>query len=256
MKRITFFTYFVFILIFAFTFSSLIYASDDLYRDEVGLISENEAEYVSKLLSEIKDTYEIKLIIVIVNDTGYKSAYNYAADHLYSSLGSSESGAILLLSMEERDWAFYATGRARRILTDSKIDNMMEILISDYFSRDDYYGGFCGLINQCTSYFVRAAEDGIDPSDDYDEDDDLSISSCLMIALVIGLVASGITVLVLRGQLKSVKSARCASNYVDSGSFALTESRDIYLYSTISKTARSQSSSSGSRSGGGRSGKF
>ena len=256
MKKITFFTYIAFILIFVFAFSALIYASNNLYHDEVGLLTENEAEYVSELLSEIEDTYEIKLIIAVVNDSGYKSAYNYAADHLYSSLGSSKSGAILLLSMEERDWVFYATGSARRILTDSKIDSMMETLISDYFSRDEYYGGFCGLINQCTSYFVRATENGIDSNADYDEDDNLSISSCLIIALVIGLVASGITVLVLRGQLKSVKSARCASNYVDSGSFALTESRDIYLYSTISKTARSQSSSSGSRSGGGRSGKF
>ena len=91
---------------------------------------------------------------------------------------------------------------------------------------------------------------------DYPENTPPSIETCILIALSIGLAAAVITVLILRSQLKSVKSARDASGYVMHDSFALTESRDIFLYSTISKTARSQSSSDSRSRSGGRSGKF
>ena len=85
-------------------------------------------------------------------------------------------------------------------------------------------------------------------SDTYSESEDaLSISSCIIIAAVCGLIAAIITVLVLRGQLKSVKKAQNASRYVNDRSFVLTENRDIFLYSTISKTPKPQNNSSKSR---------
>ena len=80
-----------------------------------------------------------------------------------------------------------------------------------------------------------------------DAEADLSISSCILIALGIGLVAGIITVLILINQLKSVKSAKNASVYVESGSFALTEKRDVYLYSTVTKIPKPKNNSSKSR---------
>lgn len=81
----------------------------------------------------------------------------------------------------------------------------------------------------------------------YENKDPLPISSYFLIAAVVGLIAAIITVLILRGQLKSVKKAKNASRYVNVGSFLLTEKRDIFLYSTISKTPKPQNNSSKSR---------
>lgn len=259
MKKITFFTYFAFAVLFCLISSFSVSASGTLYHDEAKLVSETEAEYLEKLLYEIENTYDTMLLIAVVNDTGYQSAYSYAEDYLYSALGSKNSGAILLLSMEERDWAVYATGGARSVLSDYRIDSIMNIVVSDYFSRNDYFDGFQGFINQCTAYIIQAENEGIDVSEGVSYDDEsLSLFSCILISLGIGAVAATVTVLILRGQLKSVKSARNATVYVDSGSFSLIESRDIFLYSTVTKTPKPQNNSSGSRSrsGGGRSGKF
>jgi uncharacterized protein len=57
-----------------------------------------------------------------------------------------------------------------------------------------------------------------------------------------------------KGKLKSVKPEHGAKNYIRPGSMHLTASRDTYLYSNVTRTARQSSSSGGSgrtSSGGG-----
>ena len=67
----------------------------------------------------------------------------------------------------------------------------------------------------------------------------------------IGLAAGVIVVLILKGQLKSVKRQNQAASYIRDGSMHLTANSDLFLYRNISRTRRQTSSSSGSRSGGG-----
>lgn len=79
----------------------------------------------------------------------------------------------------------------------------------------------------------------------------------ILIAFGVGLIIAIIVSVILRGQLKSVKRQHGAANYVHPGSMMVNASRDTYLYSTVSRTARPKdnggshsSSSGGSYSGG------
>ena len=69
----------------------------------------------------------------------------------------------------------------------------------------------------------------------------------VLISLIIGLAVGGITVLVMKSKLNSVGRQSGAANYVIPGSFILNESRDLFLYSNVTRTARSTET----RSGGG-----
>ena len=76
----------------------------------------------------------------------------------------------------------------------------------------------------------------------------------LVVCLAIGLVIGLITVLVLKGQLKTVRKQNLAHNYVIPGSMQITVQNDLYLYSDLKQTrkeSKSSSSSGGSRSTGG-----
>ena len=76
-----------------------------------------------------------------------------------------------------------------------------------------------------------------------------------MIPLALMAVVGLIVALVLKGQLKSVRKQNQANTYVKPGSMRLTISRDIFLYSHVSRTRKANNSSSGGgRSSGGRSG--
>ena len=59
---------------------------------------------------------------------------------------------------------------------------------------------------------------------------------CLGIGLVIGLI----TVLIMKEQLRSVRSRDAAGDYVVPGSFKLTAHHDIFLYRTVTRMERPQ----------------
>ena len=68
------------------------------------------------------------------------------------------------------------------------------------------------------------------------------------ISLVAGIVLSLIVVGTMKSKLKTVHFQAAANNYVKAGSMNLTESRDIFLYNTMTKTKKEKNDSS---SGGG-----
>ena len=82
----------------------------------------------------------------------------------------------------------------------------------------------------------------------------------ILISLGIGLVLAFLCTMGMRAQLKSVRTQDSAVDYVRQGSMELTRSNDIFLYHTVTKTAKpkdSDSSSGGSDSDhGGTGGSF
>ena len=76
-----------------------------------------------------------------------------------------------------------------------------------------------------------SAEDMYDPNS-ADPDD---IVLRIVIGYVIGLVLALVIVLVMVRKMSTVRPAKTADGYVKKNSFRLTESRDIYLYSRITR---------------------
>lgn len=64
--------------------------------------------------------------------------------------------------------------------------------------------------------------------------EDLAIK--IVVSLLIGLTAALITVFLMKRSMSTVRKQRNAGTYVQRDSFRLTESRDIYLYSTVTRT--------------------
>lgn len=66
---------------------------------------------------------------------------------------------------------------------------------------------------------------------------DIIIAVCIsvVVGIIIGFIGSGI----MKSKLTSVRYQSGATDYVVPDSFKLNDSRDIYLYSTVTKTERS-----------------
>ena len=79
----------------------------------------------------------------------------------------------------------------------------------------------------------------------------------IVITIIVALIVGAIYISKLKKQLKSVELQRGAANYVKDGSMNVTIQKDIYLYSTVTRTARPKNTSSGGgggfSTGGGRS---
>ena len=85
----------------------------------------------------------------------------------------------------------------------------------------------------------------------------------ILVAIIVGFILSFITVGNMKGKLKTVRFKPAANSYMKAGSMNITESRDMFLYNTVTRTAKpkandsdsegssTHTSSSGSTHGGG-----
>lgn len=65
--------------------------------------------------------------------------------------------------------------------------------------------------------------------------DPADILSRILIGFAIGFVIALVIVLVMARKMSTVRAAKSADGYVKKNSFRLTESRDIYLYSRVTR---------------------
>lgn len=267
-------------------------ASTPKVIDDAGLLTDSQRQKLEEKAQQIADEYDMDVVIVTVWSLNGKSAEAYADDYFDDNgygIGSDYSGTLFLLSMKYRDWAISTCGDSIYALTDYGIELLFESC-KDYLSDDDYYRAFDVYLDQLAGFY-RAYEDGnpidgyhnsdvddyiiYDPNDSagvlhYDQKPTTAdLIRMVVIGVVVGLAIGALVLLVMRGSMNTFRPQRNASSYIPDGSFRLTQSRDVFLYSNVTKTRRESSSSGGSRGGGssihrsssgrshgGRSGKF
>lgn len=252
--------------------------------DEAGLLTAEEQEALEARAQQIAETYGMDVVIVTNDSLDGKTATEYADDYFdYNDygIGPYGSGTLLLVSMGERDWAISTKGKAIRAVTDWGNEQLQDAMLPD-LSNGDYADAFNNYLDELEtlydSYTKDQANGSEDGSSDYDGSEDydgpifwyylrskLSLGRILL-CMAIAAVISGITVASMAKSMNSARGQRQAREYLVKDSFHLSQSRDRFLYSTVTKTRRAQEedhgggssthvSSSGSTHGGS-SGKF
>ena len=140
--------------------------------DEYGLLSAEDAEALSKRLVEIGNAYQCDVIAVIVPDLGGKTAEEYADDFFdYNGYGYGAvpdasgktidgDGILLLLSMQDRDFAVSTSGYGITAFTDYGIQTYLENEFLPYFGRNDFRQGFLAFADAC-GHLLDMARSGI-----------------------------------------------------------------------------------------------
>lgn len=214
----------------------------------------NDDEALNSRLAELSDEYGINLVVLTVESIDGQNPETFAESFLNSYCG--DDSAVFMLSMQYRDWAFPANGKALEAINDYGCNYIFDEM-SDDLADDDFDSAFEIFTEQC-DIFLKQAETG----EPYSEDNPLigvkNIMLLIVIAIVAGLIIAFIATMIMRSQLTSVRFQKNANTYIKNNSVNLTHSNDIFLYKTVSKTKISSSSSGSGGSGGGgsRSGKF
>lgn len=218
--------------------------------DNAGLLSSSEEDRLEDMAEDLADEYDMDVVILIEESIWPNDITAYADDYFDNNgygIGSEYSGALLLLDMDTREWTISTCGNAIDALTDYGQEKIMDDVL-DYLSDGEYYDGFYAYLELLDDYF-EAYEKG-DPIDISSNGDEPSIVAIVIAAIFFGLVVGGITVLVMRSKMKTVKPQRGAQSYVRQGSFNLTKQKDTFLYTNTTRTRKESSSSSSSSRGG------
>lgn len=231
--------------------------------DDAELIKASDEKELDKKIKNIqKDKFDV--VILTVKSFDGKSAQDYADDYYDNNdygLDNEKSGVLFLVSKGDRKYHISTKGAGIKAFTDYGIGRIKEE-IKPYLSDGDYFDA-CDEFLNITKDFVKAYKDGTpyDTDNPYNEEIDYVILE--VIALVIAFVIALISVGIMRLRMNTAKPKGTAMEYIKKGSFKLTSEKDIFMYSTVTKTAKPKGndnsaggstthvSSSGSEHGGG-----
>lgn len=233
--------------------------------DMADLLSDSEEATLIARLDEIRLRQKVDVIVATTNDLEGYSVRDYA-DDIYDEggfgCGTERDGVLLLISMEDRDWYISTCGYGIRAFTDAGIEYIGEQIRPDlsegsYAAAFDMYAALC-------DQFITQARSGAPYDRDTLPREPLS-GIWIVLSILIGIVLSMITVGGMKAKLRTVRAQTEADSYVRDGSMNITDSRDMFLYHTVTRTAKpkdtnssgssTHTSSSGTTHGGG-GGKF
>ena len=166
MKKFNFYKLFAFIIVFILsilTFPLKVNAADEnsilnkpRVVDEASLLSSSEKTDLTNKVNKISEENKCDVVIVTVNSLGDKTSTEFADDYFdYNGYGygNNRDGILLLISMENRDWAISTSGYGITAFTDAGqkyiIDN-----IKGYLSNGNYYKAFHEFSNYCNSVLI------------------------------------------------------------------------------------------------------
>lgn len=220
--------------------------------DRDNLLSDIEETDLIKRLNEVSEAHKCDIVIVTVDSIGNSTATDYADDFFdYNGygFGDSHDGILLLISLEERDWAISTTGKAIQVFTDSGL-SYIEAKFKPHLSNGNYAKSFNIFVDCCEDFLIEAENDR-----PYDIDNKPIQPPSLqnaVISIFLGFILAFIIVNILKSSLKTVRKQPMATEYMRQGSMRITNQNDRYLYNNVNKIRRdTTSSSSGSRSRGG-----
>lgn len=235
----------VLLLFFAVVFLTAFAHSESKHiYDDASRFTREQVEHLEEKARSILKNANIDVIIVTTNHSLGKTSLLYAADYYEQVRGSSihpntVSFAFCFDIGPRGAYGEATTGKARNLLTKQGEDALQDLL-SPYFKVKDYYGAMVRYLEHIEymssskyvfDFTVRAGK--------------YVVIGALIIAYLI--VSS------MKSSLKISAFKRNASAYIVKGSMDITNSQDIFLYSTTSKTkvvSSSNSNSNSNRSGG------
>lgn len=262
-----------FMLLFVGSFGFSIdkaYAGDVTSRivDDADVLTDEEEAKLRTKLDEISERQKVDVVILTVqNETDKNNIKMYAADYYdYNGYGFGENadGIILAMDYGSRAWGIVTTGKGMNIFTDAGQEYMTDKFIH-YLSDGDTYKGFETYADLCDKFIEQYVTTG----EAYDVDHLPKDRNMLFViggAVIPALILAAIVCSVLTSQLKTVIEQHKADNYAVKESFYVRDDMDLFLYKNVtkSKIEKSSSSSGGSssftgssgRSHGGSSGSF
>lgn len=217
------------------------------FVDFAGLLSESESEELTKKLDELSEKYDMDIVVVTTNTLEGLSPMEYADDFYdYYGYGAGDdfSGVLLLISMEDRDWWISTCGEGIRDFTDAGIKHIGERIVPA-LSDGNYYEAFLQFADLADD-FINEARTNVP----YDVDNmpKAPFEPPIFIALAAGFIIAGIIVSVFARQLKADANYAEPNKFIVEDSLNISLQNDTFLYHSVNKIHRPQTSSSGGSS--------
>lgn len=227
--------------------------------DDCDILSDEEITELNDELAYIYDTYGYDAVLWISQDVGEDEDYRqYAAQFMQENeigYGDTHEGMCIFHQPGVRNITIVFRGDTQNEFSTRIQDEMLD-KCKTYLKADDPFGGYQSLIRDLEAGLDRIAEgQKIRPMDISNGSVTSRFITDLLMAFVIMIIPTGIMTWYQVRKMKTCVQQANASEYTADGGLELSEKHDIFLYETVSQTAKvkNDDNDSGSFSSGGES---
>lgn len=243
-------------------------------QDTAGILTSDEVRALEERAAALSQEYHCGIYIVTVPD--YRSlngsGVGECAEGIYSyydlGYGPGRDGLLLLLSMNDRDYALTSYGEYGYYWFGDHNKELVEEAFLARFRYDDWYGGFSAYLNHAEDILKTAAANGLSLEQEdqtvsgiaYGDRYRYGVTGRLPVGAKVGITVGAPCLIALlvcslfRAQMKTAKLRTTAEEYVVPGSAALRIKEDRFVNRT--QTRVPIQTNSGGRGGGGGGGGF
>ena len=223
--------------------------------DMAGLLTDAEESTLTDNIKGIEEKYDFGVAIVAADTLEGMDVITYSEavfDGCGYGLGADRDGLMLLISVGDRDWNIDAHAYGATAFNDygrERIGGIIQPMLSD----GDYADAFSSFL-ELADTFLAEAEAGEPFSSSNTFQRTRNIFAVLPVAAGVSFIIALIVAFILKQRMKTARRRPLAHDYITPGSFRLTAQSDMFLYSSVTRTRRVNSSSnsgSGSSSKGG-----
>lgn len=248
------------VLMFTASFNGFA-VNEYLLRDDAQLLDSEDYNALLTKLDTLSNEMEFAFAIVTVNnvsDYGYSSDDDgdmaFADDYWDNHDMGYEDGTVLFIDIGTSYCYISTAGYAISAIGDDQIDYIIDE-IWDYLRYGNYYSAFTTYAT-ITSTLIDGYDSSYyydNPYEDYDEDIDeepeidygtkISNNSfdwlkIILAAIITGIIVAFVVTGRMKSKLKTVRAQKNASVYEVPGSLNITNSRDTFLYATVTSTPK------------------
>ena len=244
----------LFVLLLALVLLAVPVAAEGYYvMDDAGLLEEHDVQKLEEVYSQYIADLGFTPALVTTDSFGGLSAEEYAGQY-YDLQEYPEDGILLLVSLEEGQWYILTNGECYRRISDSDAVAIGEEIVP-LIQDGSYYAAFLKFPQLAAEIFKA----NVPVEEEWNEEvyapapavPKKTYGKMIFICMIVGLAIGGITVGIMAAKMRTVRQQSGASDYIRPGSMHLTHSRDIFLYSHVSRSAKPKNNSSGGGGGGG-----
>lgn len=211
--------------------------------DKGDLLDRAEEEKLLEQLDEISQRHQLDVVVVTVKNLEGQAAKDYAQTLFATEgygFGAEHDGILLLVNAEDGSWHLHTSGDGTAVYTD-EVQGVFFEQVAPQLNDGAYANGFQAFATMCDD--AAAREQTVSRSNTAPlPTERFPFGKYLLGALVVGALAASFVVFSMKGQLKLDKKEAGATT-----DLKLTVNKDIFLYSTISRSKGASANCSTSR---------
>lgn len=228
--------------------------------DEAGYLDYQELSAVTQKLEAVREKYNFDAAVVIEEYMRYSDAED-AADDIFDyngyGLGSGKDGILLYISKSPRVYHVSTHGYGITAFTDNGLMHLRDSFLP-YMRQDDYYSALMAYADTVDEMLEMAYSGK--PYNETRESprSDMNVFIAWAAAIVLPIIIAAVATSIRGKRMNTAVYQTYADSYMKKGSMSLTESKDIFVYSAVTRTERprneggssTHTSSSGQSHGG------